>query len=154
MYAKKVKRKCGVRGCKNINSFHISLTREIGNSVIICKSCLEKGLKTVDDIKPIPDARVHYSEAPPLFFNDVKKTNTEVAEVPTQEEKPAEETVPTQEERLAEETIVLQTEPSTDTDVDTPPQDASEFVCPHCGQVCKTELGLQKHIAAKHKDLA
>lgn len=142
MYAKKVKRKCGVRGCKNINCFHISLTREIGNSVIICKSCLEKGIKAVDDIKPIPDARVHYSEAPPLFFNDVKKTNTEVAEVPTQEEKPAEEAQ------------APQTEPSTDTDVDTPPQDASEFVCPHCGQVCKTELGLQKHIAAKHKDLA
>ena len=40
MYAKRLKRKCSVRGCKNTDTFAISRTRELGGSVIICKSCL------------------------------------------------------------------------------------------------------------------
>ena len=39
MNAKYVKRKCSVRGCKNTSSYMISLTREMGNSVIICREC-------------------------------------------------------------------------------------------------------------------
>lgn len=31
-----------------------------------------------------------------------------------------------------------------------PPKVESDFVCKECGKVCKTESGLQKHMAAKH----
>ena len=132
MYAKKLpRRKCGVRGCKNIETYALSLTREMGNSVIICKSCLEKAVKAVDDIKPIPDARVPHEQAPPLFFNAaVRKADAE------QSEEPADGVI----EELTEQDVEQSEEPA-------------EYICPHCGQVCKSELGLQKHIAAKHKDV-
>ena len=55
MYVKKLKRKCSVRGCKNTDTFAISLTREVGNTVIICKSCLGKALGAIDDIQPEPE---------------------------------------------------------------------------------------------------
>lgn len=47
MNAKKVKRKCGMRGCKNTASYHLSKTREMGNSIIICEDCLRDALETI-----------------------------------------------------------------------------------------------------------
>ena len=49
MYVKKIRRKCNVRGCKNVDSYTISLNSELGNSVIICKSCLEKALAAINE---------------------------------------------------------------------------------------------------------
>ena len=46
MYAKRLKRKCMVRGCKNTDTYSISHTRESGNSVIICIDCLIGGIKS------------------------------------------------------------------------------------------------------------
>lgn len=137
MYVKKLKRKCGVRGCKSTDTYAISLTREVGNSVIICKSCLGKALGAIDDVNPEPETRVSHTEAPPLFFNNLVRKATE---------KTAEPQEPANNETLP------QTNENADTKV--PPTEVSEFVCPHCGQVCKSELGLQKHISSKHKDLA
>jgi hypothetical protein len=49
MNVKKIKRKCGVRGCKNIdNVYAISKTREMGNSIIICKDCLVDALRSIE----------------------------------------------------------------------------------------------------------
>ena len=90
MYVRKVRRKCGVRGCRHTTSFAISLTSEVGRSVIICEDCL-------------------------------RKASAELGMVPAEPEAAA---------------------------------GAEEFICPHCGQVCKSEIGLQKHIAAKHKEQA
>ena len=117
MYARPVKRKCGVRGCKNIDSYALSLTREAGNSVIICKSCLGKALGAIDDPQPETDIRVAYSEAPPIF----PRATAPVEEAPV-EEAPA-------------------------------PVEETTYKCPHCSAVCKSEQGLQKHIATKHKDV-
>ena len=119
MYARPVKRKCGVRGCKNIDSYALSLTREAGNSVIICKSCLGKALGAIDDPQPETDIRVAYSEAPPIF----PRATAPVGETPVGE---------TPVEQAEEETT---------------------YKCPHCSAVCKSEQGLQKHIATKHKDV-
>lgn len=47
MYTRKVKRKCNVRGCKNTDCFAVSRTRELGNTVIICRACLERALERV-----------------------------------------------------------------------------------------------------------
>jgi len=148
MYVKKLKRKCSVRGCKCTDTYAISLTREVGNTVIICKSCLGKALGAIDDVKPAPEVRVSHSEAPALFFNSQSPEQpAPVSEqVPTTENDP--DTEPTPEEITPEDA-----ESPAGSDADTnPPAESSEHVCPHCGQVCKTEQGLQKHIASKHKD--
>lgn len=76
MFFKRVKRKCHVRGCKNIDSFAISRTREIGNTVIICKSCLERALGAIDEVEPSSKSNIpelDSSDAPPLFFNTIMK---------------------------------------------------------------------------------
>lgn len=76
MYFKRVKRKCHVRGCKSIDSFAISRTREIGNTVIICKSCLERALGAIGEVEPSSKSNIpelDSSEAPPLFFNTIMK---------------------------------------------------------------------------------
>ena len=122
MRVKRIRRKCGVRGCKNLDTYTISLTRESGNTVIMCKSCLENALKAIEDPQPEKDFRVSYYDAPPLFFSSAKAAA------------PVEPTV----EEAVEPTVEAPT----------------EFVCPFCGQVCKSEIGLQSHIKAKHKDEA
>lgn len=73
MYAKKLKRKCMVRGCRCIDTYSISLTREHGGSVIICHSCLTSGIKaaTIADKEPIK--KVIIGKPPDLFFSDINK---------------------------------------------------------------------------------
>lgn len=113
MRVKKIRRKCSVRGCKNIDTYSIARSHEVGNSVIICKSCLEDALAEIKNPTPVQDPRV----APYRVYVPI-----EAVEETTQ-------------------------------DAEVPPTEASEFVCPHCGQVCKSESGLQAHIRSKHKDL-
>ena len=72
MFVRQVKRKCNVRGCKNTDCFAISRTREIGNTVIACKSCLGEAIGAINEIDPktksnIPS--VSKTGAPSLFFN-------------------------------------------------------------------------------------
>lgn len=60
MYVKKIKRKCGVRGCKCTDTYAISKSREMGNSIIACKECLMDALATIEEqYKPIT-----FEEAP------------------------------------------------------------------------------------------
>ena len=112
MTFKYIKRKCGVRGCKNIGSFVISRTRELGNSVVICKECLETGLDAVKDFKPVEKPKK--SGAPELFFSaPVEKAQEQVEDIRPgvfEEIKEAEiteekstETVETEEEPVKEE---------------------------------------------------
>ena len=49
--AKKVKRKCNVRGCRHTDSYSISHYREGGNTVIICKDCLKEALNAIEGPK-------------------------------------------------------------------------------------------------------
>ena len=48
MYVRQIKRKCGVRGCKNTASFVISKTREMGGSIIMCRECMAEALKSIE----------------------------------------------------------------------------------------------------------
>ena len=48
MYVKKIKRKCGVRGCKNTETYAISKSREMGNSIIACKECMLEALAEIE----------------------------------------------------------------------------------------------------------
>lgn len=135
MRAKKIRRKCSVRGCKNIETYSIARSHEVGNSVIICKSCLEDALKEINNPTHVEDMRV----APYRVYAPAEKPAT-VAE-------PTEKTV-------AEPTAPIEPVEGQTQDAEVPPTDASEFVCPHCGQICKSESGLQAHIRMKHKDMA
>ncbi len=70
MNIRKVKRKCGMRGCKCTESYALSLTNEMGNSIIACKSCLVEAAKAVENYKEgVKPERKVSREAPPLFFN-------------------------------------------------------------------------------------
>lgn len=155
MYVKKLKRKCSVRGCKNTDTYAISLSREVGNTVIICKSCLGKALGAIDNIPPEPEVRTSPSEAPALFFNANARGIKPSEAVLTEPSEPEPETPETceapadPEPNDAAPNDVTDTEDDTDTALSMP---ESDFVCPFCGQVCKTEQGLQRHIDAKHKD--
>ena len=55
MYVRKIRRKCGNRGCRNTsNVYAISKAREMGNSIIVCEDCLREALKTIEEAnKPI-----------------------------------------------------------------------------------------------------
>ena len=146
MYFRKIKRKCRVRGCRCTESYAISLASEVGNTVIICKSCLEKALKAIEEGKPEPEKKKP-SGIPSLFFNGVLKAEPAEAE-------PIEVTEPLIDDMddvsgLIEDDGIFEPSDAEPIEVTEP----SEFVCPHCGQVCKTALGLQKHIDAKHKDV-
>ena len=144
MFVKKVRRKCGVRGCKNIDTYTLSLSRESGNSVIICKSCLGKALGAIDEAVEEKSTLVSHTEAPALFFNSKIDAVAKPAEESTVEEpEKAEAEAPAEEP--AEEPAVSNLSEEDDELV---------YVCPYCDLICKTEQGLQRHIEAKHKDKA
>lgn len=135
MYARKVRRKCSIRGCRCTESFAISKTREIGNSVIICKNCLKDGLIAIDEIKPKAKSNIPKSNPaniPSLFFNaqiQPKKTDAE--------EKATVQSLPKSQE--AEETP-LNEEDNEDA------EKVTEFKCPDCGKVFDSERGLKSHL--------
>jgi hypothetical protein len=86
-YVKKTKRKCGTRGCKNIETFSISKSREAGNSIIVCKECLTEALKTIEEqYEPVEFAKaepVKATETPTEAITDEGNTNLE-GEKPTE----------------------------------------------------------------------
>ena len=68
MQIKKVKRICGVRGCKNThNVYALSRSREMGNSVIMCRDCMKDAFDSTDEnyVEPIKPKR----ERKPLFYH-------------------------------------------------------------------------------------
>lgn len=81
MYVKKLKRKCGVRGCKNTDTYAISKSREMGNSIIACKECLIEALATIEEQnKPIEEAKpvsASLTEASKLYDTELIKDATE-----------------------------------------------------------------------------
>ena len=147
MYAKRLRRKCSIRGCKNVDTFGLTRSKEGGNSVILCKDCLEASLEAVGKVAAAPVAKREPREAPPLFFNTVKKAEPETVEEAAEVIEPTEPEATEPAEETAEYELLEMPEP-VEAKVET-----IGFVCPHCGKVCKSEQGLQKHIELKHKDV-
>jgi hypothetical protein len=96
MYVKKIKRKCGVRGCKNTETYAISKSREMGNSIIACKDCLMDALATIgeqnkpiEEAKPVPasliEASKHYDAE---LIKDATETLAEELKERATEDKP------------------------------------------------------------------
>ena len=65
MFIKKFKKKCGVRGCKNVSDvFIISRRREMGNTVAMCRECMIDALKSTESyLDPVKVKK----EPAPLF---------------------------------------------------------------------------------------
>lgn len=88
-YVKKIKRKCGVRGCKNTESYAISKSREMGNSIIACRECLAEALNTIDEQnKPVtPVVEEQHEEVTEPVIEPVTE-ETEQPVTPVSEDKP------------------------------------------------------------------
>jgi hypothetical protein len=80
MFIKKFRRKCDVRGCKNtMNVFLLSKRREFGNTVAVCRDCLEKALAQTDSYIEVAKVK---REPQPLFPHpELNVTLSSVAEI-------------------------------------------------------------------------
>lgn len=110
MFVKKIKRICGVRGCKNTDVFAISKSRDMGNSVIACKDCLKEALESIDNyVEPVKVKK----EQKPLFYHpELEVTTPSVAEA--EEPKPEEVIEEILEETpisVAEDAVTIPVEP-------------------------------------------
>lgn len=126
MYVKQVKRKCNVRGCKNTDSFAISRTREVGNTVIVCKNCLEAALSALGDVDPKAKSNIPAVErkaVPTLFFNAEALGRAEALK----KAEPEAEAEALKEEAEADEAS------------------GEELVCAGCGKAFDSKRGLQTH---------
>lgn len=127
MFVKKFKKKCGVRGCKNISDvFIISRRREMGNTVAMCRECMVDALKATDGYVEEVKARKPIA---PLFPHPEIKEDVTLSSVADEIEEPepkevieevtedtpidsvAEDTVTTDFFNLAEETITAPSKP-------------------------------------------
>ena len=154
MFVRQVKRKCSVRGCKSTDCFAISRTREVGNTVIICKSCLGKALGAIDEIDPKTKSNipaVDNTAVPSLFFNAKALGKTEAkdgltADVVIVDENPTVTGEQTEPETKIDD--VPSADDTTDADIEgtNPPEDVTEFKCPNCGKTFDSEKGLKTHL--------
>ena len=105
MFVKKFRRKCSVKGCKNVdNVYIISQRRDIGGSIAICTDCLKEAQTSVDGyVEEIKVVR----EPQPLFYHPEIKTEVTLSSVADIEPEPQEvieevtEDIPT----VAEDTV-------------------------------------------------
>ena len=109
MFVKRFKRKCDVRGCKNITDVYlISKRREMGNTIAMCRECMKEALASTESyVEPIKVKK----ENRPLFPHpELAVTISSVADKepePTEviEEATEEETIPTAEDTVTEEEV-------------------------------------------------
>lgn len=104
MFIKKFKKKCDVRGCKNTqNVFLLSKRREFGNTVAVCKDCLEKALAQTDSY--IEEKKVK-KEPQPLFPHpELNVTLSSVAEIEPKPIEVIEEATEDNDEIVTEDTV-------------------------------------------------
>lgn len=87
MFVKKFKKKCGVRGCKNISDvFIISKRREMGNTVAMCRQCMVDALKATDGY--VEEVKV--KKAPTQLFPHPELKPTTLSSVADEESQPTE----------------------------------------------------------------
>ena len=111
MYVKKIKRICSVRGCKNTDVFAISKSRDMGNSVIICKDCLKDALASIDNyVEPVKVKKERTS----LFYHpELEVTVPSVAETEPEPPEVIEEAPEDADITVTEDTVTIQEEPKT-----------------------------------------
>ena len=102
MRVKKIKRICGVRGCKNThNVYALSQRTEMGNSVIMCEDCMKEALKTIAEYnEPAKQTKPELEVTLSSVADVVEPEPQEVIEAKTEEltELVAEDTVTIEED--------------------------------------------------------
>lgn len=111
MFVKKFKKKCGVRGCKNVSDvFIISRRREMGNTVAMCRECMIDALKSTESYKEEIKAK---SIPMPLFPHpELDKKEVTISSVADEEPEPKEVIEEATEEfpiSVAEDTVTTET---------------------------------------------
>ena len=117
-----------VRGCKNIETYAISKTREMGNSVFMCKECMADALKSAESyIEPVKSKKKAYIK--PLFYHPELDANTSTIG---------------NEPELAE---VIGLNGAKDIPVAevNAPTEVEKHICDKCGKECASKLGLINH---------
>lgn len=111
MYVKKIKRICGVRGCKNTEVYALSKSRDMGNSVIICKDCLKDALASIENyVEPVKVKKERTS----LFYHpELEVTAPSVAETEPEPPEVIEEAPEDADITVTEDTVTIQEEPKT-----------------------------------------
>lgn len=112
MFVKKFKRKCDVRGCKNISDvFLISKRREMGNTIAICRDCMKEALSSTESY--IEPTKVKKIQKPLFPHPELAVTLSSVA-VDDEEPKPVEVIEEVAEENsvtVAEDSVTIEEKP-------------------------------------------
>ena len=69
MNVRKIKKKCMVKGCRNVDTYTISKIRDYGNSVLICPECLQSALKAIKSGSSSGEPKQQPTPDEPLFYN-------------------------------------------------------------------------------------
>ena len=77
MIAKKVKRKCDVRRCRNTDCYSISYCSESGATVIICADCIAKANELINLKKEAVKPSVKKTEKPAEKPSKAEKSDEE-----------------------------------------------------------------------------
>ena len=81
MNVKKIKRKCAVKGCRNVETYTISKVRDFGDTVLICEPCLKEALEAIKNYdKEKPKATP--KDPPAVFYNHLLSQPGKVDEPP------------------------------------------------------------------------
>ena len=168
IYAKKLKKKCMVRGCGNIETFALSRSGSEFGNVFICASCLAEGLSQVDEARKDFDekekmkASKPLSAPAPLFYhpeNHVIKTieqspepieNVSVDEVVDEAVDEVVDDVDKSVDEASDEASTAVDEVTDDIERDSKKK-ATGFICVECGREFDTLKGLNMH-ANVHKE--
>lgn len=159
IYAKKLKKKCMIRGCGNTESFALSKSlSDIGN-VFICASCLAEGLSQVDEArKDFDEAMVEKvkksSAPPPLFYHptvikpiiEADAASEEVTEsVDGAVDDMVDGAVDEVENAVDGEDTVVDAVAEDSAESSEPSEEQPQFICAVCGKAFGTLKGLNMH---------
>ena len=84
MNVKKIKRKCAVKGCRNVEAYTISRVRDFGDTVLICESCLKEALDAIKDYG-VEQPKKETIPPPTVFYNHLISPPGKVDETPPQD---------------------------------------------------------------------
>ena len=74
MNVRKMKMRCDVKGCKNVDSYCISRSAELGG-VVICEDCLRDALAAIENY--VEPKKKTDTKPPELFYSGVEDTVSE-----------------------------------------------------------------------------
>jgi hypothetical protein len=110
MFVKKFKRKCDVRGCKNISDvFLISKRREMGNTIAICRDCMKEALSSTESY--IEPTKVKKIQKPLFPHPELAVTLSSVAEKEPEPVEVIEEVAEETPMSVAEDSVTIEEKP-------------------------------------------